>query len=169
MSINGIPLQMKRKPRPGGIFIPRELYQSDAFLSLGKNSIKVLIALLDNRIKEPARKAKDKKRVDRAPNFINLHQLEIPYGVLEKVYKINRSSIPAAIDELLAKGFMTIGHPGGAYKHDKSIYVWSDNYLYWTPGMKPFSKRQKREKHGYQGRRLGATSVNDPNGSAELN
>jgi len=57
---------------------------------------------------------------------INLHQLEIPYGALEKVYKINRSSIPAAIDELLAKGFNEIVHRGGAYKHDKSIYAWSE-------------------------------------------
>ena len=129
---------MKRKPRPGGIFIPRELYQSDAFLSLGKNSIKVLIALLDNRKREPTGKAKDKKKVNRDPIFFNLHELEIPYGVLEKVYKINRSSIPAAIDELLAKGFMTIGHPGGAYKHDKSIYVWSDNYLNWTSRHETF-------------------------------
>jgi hypothetical protein len=167
MSTNGIPLKVKRKPRPGGIFIERELYQSDAFLTLGKNSIKVLIALLDNRKREPPRTAKDKKKAKRKRDFINLHELEIPFGVLEKVYKINRSSIPAAIEELLSKGFMKIVHHGGAYKHDKSIYAWSENFLIWTPGMRPFSKRPRRERRGYQGRRLGATSFNDPNGSAK--
>ena len=146
------------KIKKGGIFIERELYQSDAFLSLGKNAIKVLFALLDNRQMEPQRKAKDKKGNKRKPKFINLNSLEIPYGTLEKVYKISRSNIPAAIDELLAKGFVKISYHGGAYKHDKSIYAWSDNYLLWTKHTAPFEVRPKREKHGYQGRRLGATT-----------
>ena len=159
----------KANHKAGGFYWERELYQSDAFLSLGKNSIKVLIALLDNRERELPRNAKDKKGNKRKPRFINLDHLEIPYGVLEKTYKINRSSIPAAIDELLAKGFIKIVHSGGAYQHDKSIYAWSDNFLMWIPGMKPFSVRPKREKHGYQGRRIGATSPKDRKGPAELN
>ncbi len=68
--------------------------------------MKILIALLDNRQREPQSKAKDKKGNKRKPKFINLNSLEIPYGTLEKVYKINRSSIPKAIDEILAKGFI---------------------------------------------------------------
>ena len=132
--------------------------QSDAFLSLGKNSIKVLIALLDNRQQENPGKAKDKKGNKRKPQFINLDRLEIPYGTLEKVYKINRSSIPRAIDELLARGFIEISYHGGACRHDKNQYALSDNYLLWIPGASPFATRPRREKHGYQGRRLGATS-----------
>ncbi|MBW2321723.1 MAG: hypothetical protein JRF31_13020 [Deltaproteobacteria bacterium] len=97
-----------KKYKSGGIFIERELYQSDAFLSLGKNAIKVLFALLDNRDREPKGKAKDKKGNKRKLKFINLDRLEIPYGTLEKVYKISRSNIPTAIDELLAKGFIKI-------------------------------------------------------------
>ena len=147
-----------KKNIKGGIFIERELYQSDAFLSLGKNAIKVLFAILDNRKREPTNKAKDKKGNKRKPRFINLDSLEIPYGTLEKVYKINRSNIPAAIDELLAKGFIKISYHGGACKHDKSTYAWSDNYLFWTKHTAPFEVRQKRERHGYQGRRLGATA-----------
>ena len=162
---------MIKKPglKTGGIWFKREIYQSEAFLSLGKNSMKALIALLDNRKTESPRHAKDRKGIKRKPKFINLHQLEIPYGVLGKVYKISQSCIPKAIDELLAKGFIEIVHHGGAYKRDKSIYALSDNYLIWTPDMKPFSERPKREKHGYQGRRIGATSPKDRNGPAELN
>jgi hypothetical protein len=160
-----------KKPahKTGGFYWERKLYQSEAFLSLNKNSMKVVIHLLDTRKREAPRNAKDKKGNKRKPRFINLDHLEIPYGALEKTYKINRSSIPAAIDELLAKGFIEIVHRGGAYKHDKSIYAWSDNYLMWSPGMKPFSKRPKLEKHGYQGRRMGTTSLKDRNGPAELN
>lgn len=146
----------KAKIKRGGFYWERELFQSDAFLSLGKNAMKVVIALLDNRQRESKAQARDKKGNQRKPKFINLNCLEIPYGTLEKVYKIPRSSIPAAIDELLAKGFMKISHHGGAWKHDKSQYAWSDNYLLWKPGAKPFETRQKREKHGYQGRKVGA-------------
>lgn len=150
---------MKRKKyKSGGIFIERDLYQSDAFLSLGKNSIKVLFAILDNRKRESIGQAKDKKGTKRKPRFINLDSLEIPYGTLEKVYKINRSNIPAAIDELLAKGFIKISYHGGSCKHDKSTYAWSNNYLLWTKTTAPFETRPRRERHGYQGRRLGATA-----------
>ncbi len=143
--------------KKGGIYIERELYQSDAFLSLGKNAIIILLALLDNRKRETTRQAKDKKGRIRKPRFINLSTLEIPYGTLEKVYNRNRSSIPIAIDELLAKGFIKISYHGGACKHDKSKYALSDNYLLWTPHTAPFEIRPKRERHGYQGRRIGAT------------
>lgn len=145
------------KHKKGGIFIERELYQSDAFLSLGKNAYKVLFAILDNRKREPQGKATGKKGNKRKPRFINLDNLEIPYGTLEKVYKMNRSSIPAAIDELLAKGFIKISYHGGACKHDKSKYAWSENHLIWTPHTKPFEVRPKRERHGYQGRKIGVT------------
>jgi hypothetical protein len=144
---------MKRKQKSGGIFIERELYQSDAFLSLGKNAIKVLFALLDNRQMEPKKKGNKQKR-----KFINLYSLVIPYGTLEKVYKISRSNIPTAIDELLAKGFIKISYHGGACKHDKSTYAWSNNYLFWTKTTAPFETRPRRERHGYQGCKLGATA-----------
>jgi hypothetical protein len=137
----------------GGIFLERDLYQSDAFLSLNKNSIKILIAILDSRIRESKNQAKDKKGRPRKPKFINLDNLMIPYGTIEKKYMVPRGRIPAAIDELMAKGFLKLVHHGGAYKHDKSIYAWSNNYLLWTPSAGPFEVRPKREKHGYQGRR----------------
>ncbi len=148
---------MSRKYKAGGFYWERELYQSDAFLSLNKNSIKILIALLDNRQRENNSQARTKKGNIRKPQFINLDRLEIPYGMLEKVYKIPRSSIPGAIDELLARGFVTISYHGGTYKHDKSKYAWSDNWGIWKPGT-VFSKRPKDTiKRGYQGKKLGAT------------
>ena len=146
-----------KKYKPGGFFVERELYQSEAFLSLGKNAIKALIALLDNRQRETQGQARTKKGNKRKPRFINLDRLEIPYNTLEKVYKINRSSIPGAIDQLLTKGFIKISHHGGACKHDKTRYAWSDNYLLWTQQTAPFETRAKRIRRGYQGRRLGVT------------
>jgi hypothetical protein len=103
---------VRKKYKPGGFYWERQLYQSDAFLSLGKNGIKFLIALLDNRQREKPSEAKDRKGNKRKPKFINLDRLEIPYGTLEKVYNMNRSSIPSAIDDLLAKGFIKISYHG---------------------------------------------------------
>lgn len=153
--------QKRKKIKKGGTFIERELYQSEAFLSLNKNAMKFVIALLDARWLEPMGKAKSRKGKNR--QFINLNNLEVSYGILEKVYKIPRSSIPRAIDDAMAKGFCGISHHGGAYRHDKSEYKWSDNYLLWRPGAKPFQKRPRRERHGYQGRRLGATKETSMN------
>ena len=130
------------------------MYQSDAFLSLNKNSVKLLIALMDARKRETPKQAKDKKGRKRKPKFINLDRLEMPYGTLEKVYRISMRSIPSAIDELLAKGFIRITHPGGGMKHDKAKYALVDDYLLWRPDSKPFAVRPKREHRGYQGRRV---------------
>lgn len=143
-----------KKFRAGGFYWERELYQSDAFLSLNKNSIKLLVALLDARIFEKQSKARDKKGRPRKRKCINLDSLEMPYGTLEKVYKISLRSIPAAIDELLAKGFIRITHRGGAIKHDKSVYALDNDYLLWRPNSKPFAKRPRIERRGYQGRRV---------------
>jgi len=147
---------MKNKYKAGGFYWERELYQSEAFLSLKKNSMKVLIALLDSRQREKPSEARTKKGKKRKPKFVNLDCLEVPYGTLEKVYKIPGRRIPDAIDELLAKGFIQITYRGGAMKHDKSKYALVDNYLLWHPGSAPLATRPKRERRGYQGRNLRA-------------
>jgi hypothetical protein len=145
---------MKNRYKAGGFYWERELYQSEAFLSLNKNSMKVLIALLDSRQREKPSEARTKKGEKRKPKFVNLDCLEVPYGTLEKVYKIPVRRIPDAIDELLAKGFIRITYRGGAIKHDKSKYALVNDYLLWRPESAPFATRPKRERKGYQGRNL---------------
>jgi hypothetical protein len=147
-------IQLTKKYKAGGFYWERELYQSEAFLSLNKNAVKLLIALLDSRQREKPSEAKTKKGNKRKPKFVNLDCLEVPYGTLEKVYKIPERRISGAIDELLAKGFVRITYHGGAIKHDKSKYALVDDYLLWHPGRIPFATRPKRERRGYQGRNL---------------
>ncbi len=139
------------KIKKGGFYWERELYQSDAFLSLTKNAMKIIIAFLDNRkaIKNNSRKGKRKKY-----EFSNLDNLKLPYALFEKTYKISRSNIPKALDDLLEKGFLKIIYRGGCCQHDGSRYALSDNYLLWRPGVKPFETRPKRVRKGYQGRNL---------------
>jgi hypothetical protein len=118
------------KPEYGGFFFERELYQSPAFLSLAKNAMKALIALLDGRdMKNVSPKGKKK-------NFkcMSHDNLRLPYGLLEKTYLIPRGRIPAAIDELMEKGFMERKEAGGSKKHDMAKYALSGRWRLWIPG-----------------------------------
>jgi hypothetical protein len=123
---------------------------------------KLLLALLDNRQREPQKKAKDKKGNKRKPKFTNEHCLIATYGVLEKIYYIPRSSIKRAFNKLIKKGFIEISHQGGTCDHDKSTYKLLDDYLYWNPKTKklPFQVKEPKPDsihRGYQGKKLGAT------------
>lgn len=144
------------KNRAGGFYWGRYVYQSEAFLSLGINEMKMLIALFDVRVFEKPSKAKDRKGAKRKPICTNLERLEAPYTTLEKKYKMNQQGIARAKDELLAKGFIKITHEGGLGKHDKAKYALVDDYLEWKPGMKPIRSRNRDVRRGYQGKGLGA-------------
>jgi hypothetical protein len=144
------------KRKAGGFYWKREVYQSEAFLSLGINAMRFLIALFDVRIRERLSKAKDRKGVKRDPVFINLDKLEMPYTVLEKKYKMNQQGIVRGKDELLAKGFIKITHEGGLGEHDKAKYALIDDFLNWKHGMEPIRLRNRDVKRGYQGKGLGA-------------
>jgi hypothetical protein len=142
------------KPKYGGFFFERELYQSPAFLSLAKNAMKALIALLDGRdMKNVSPKGQKKKF-----KCMNPDNLRLPYGLLEKTYGIPRGRIPAALDELLGKGFIERKHAGGAAKHDMAIYALSERWRLPGSEKATYQVREARQHHGYQGRPLGAVA-----------
>ena len=60
------------------------------------------------------------------------------------------------LDELLAKGFIEIIDPGGAYQKHKAVYGLADDWQYWRPGTPPIRERKKDVKRGFQGKGLGA-------------
>jgi hypothetical protein len=101
-----------------GIYFERDLYLSPAFLSLGKNSIKVLIAFLD------------------AAQGNGSGELSIPYNVLEEVYKIPRSGISRAIGELQQKKILKLVHQGGIGQGDRNRYSLSEDYILWMSEKK---------------------------------
>jgi len=84
--------QLNKRYKPGGFYWERELYQSEAFLSLKRNTMKLIIALLDAREREPAGKAKTKKGAGRKQKFINLGRLR---NAGQEVYQNHRfDSLP---------------------------------------------------------------------------
>ena len=139
---------MAKHKLPPGTWIEREMFESKAFLSLKGFAPQLLLLFLGKRDRQLVL-GKDGKEQHR---FVNLDNLTMPYMTLEKTYHISRPRIVRGIDELLAKGFLKVRHPGGAYKQDKTIYALIDKWLIWHPGV-VFSERKKDVHKGYQGRR----------------
>ena len=151
------------KPKAGGTFIKREMYQSKAFLALGCRgngvysslSPQLLILFLDKRqfVKPKGKKGRNGKRV-----CVNADNLSMTYGEVEKKYGVTKPRFTRAIDELLAKGFIEVKHHGGAYKRDKTIYSLSDEWMLWRTGLVCNSRPKKDVKRGFQGQGKGAVS-----------
>jgi hypothetical protein len=129
---------MAKKPKlPPGTWVERDLFGSKAFISLKGAAPQVLILFLSKRIiKNVGRNGKQKWIC------INCDSISFTYIEAEKKYGITKSRFRRALDELLAKGFISIKHKGGAWQQDKSIYALSDNWQFWGPGM-VFEDREK--------------------------
>jgi DNA-binding PadR family transcriptional regulator len=72
----------------------------------------------------------------------NCSELVFTYIEAEKKYGITKSRFSRAIDDLLAKGFITIKRKGGGYQKDKSVYAISDKWRLWLPNT-VIEKRKK--------------------------
>lgn len=159
---------MKRNDIPrGGYYWERAMYQSDAFLSLSKNAMKLLIALMDARMRDKsgnnARKPGKRSKV----RFTNLDRIQMPYSVLRETYSMNDDGIARAKDELLAKGFISLTREGGTGQHDTALFALIDDYQHWTKGI-VFRTRRRDVRRGYQGKRLGASAPENETRSGNL-
>jgi DNA-binding PadR family transcriptional regulator len=136
--------------------IDTKMYTSRAFLSLNSTSKTLLILFLGKRkLIFP----KDRKGSKGIMVCENCNELTMTYKELEnRPFNFTRPRIVRALDELLAKGFITIVDPGGAYNKHKAVYALSDLWLQWKPGTKPFNKRIRDIKRGFQGQGKGAVS-----------
>ncbi len=121
-----------------GAYLKSEMLESKAYLSLTGAAPQVLTLIL---LKRQFEKHKIKNRS--AKSFcVNCDSLTFTYIEAEKKYGITQPRLTRAIDQLLAKGFVTCKHHGGAYKQDKNIFGLIDKYLIWKPGV-VFEERKK--------------------------
>ena len=120
-----------------GTWVDRDMFESKAFLSLKGFAPQLLILFLGKRqMLKYGRKGKEKKIC------VNRDSLTFAYVEARKKYGITKSRFSRAIDELLAKGFITIVHQGGGFKQDKSIYALSEKWMLWQTGI-VFETREK--------------------------
>lgn len=119
----------KKMPKPPpGTWIERDMFESPAYLALRGLAPQLLILILGKRhIVSAGRKGKQKRICT------NHDTLSFTYIEAEKKYGITKARLARAIDDLLAKGFLTIKHQGGAYRQDKTIYALSNKWTLWSP------------------------------------
>ena len=121
---------MGKPKKPSGTWLERKLFQSQAYFALGGCAPQLLTIFMGKRQFEkfPAKKGRD--------NLFcaNGNSLTFTYLEAEKSYGITKSRFSRGIDELLAKGFISIVRSGGAYQQDKTVYALSDRWERWAPG-----------------------------------
>lgn len=120
-----------------GTFIERELYESKAYLSLSGFAPQLLTLVLGKRQFEKQGRPGKEKKICR-----NCDSLNITYTEFFNHYGITQPRMTRALDELLAKGFLTTVRPGGAFRQDKAVYALSTNWCIWQPGT-VFETRKK--------------------------
>jgi hypothetical protein len=126
---------------PSGTWVERELFKSKAFIALKGVAPQVLILFLGKRQMRHVELGGKKRWT-----CLNRDSISFTYVEAEKKYGITKSRFSRALEELLAKGFITCKHRGGGYQQDKSIYALSDKWRFWSPG----TVLEKREKESVQ-------------------
>ena len=135
---------MGKKYNSGGTWIEREMFESEAYLSLKGFSPQLLTLILAKRqFRNHGRRGKEKKVC------INCDKLNITYTEFNNRYGITQPRMTRSIDQLLAKGFLSIVNPGGTYKQDKAIYALSTNWVIWQPGMVFESRERESVARGF--------------------
>lgn len=115
---------------PAGTWVERDLFESKAFIALGGIAPQLLIFFLSKRQFITDGRDGKKKRV-----CTNYDNLSFTYKEARQKYDLTCPRFTRGIDELLAKGFITIKHQGGAYRHDKTVYGLSENWKNWLHSM----------------------------------
>jgi hypothetical protein len=128
---------MGKRKLPAGTWVERRLMESAAFLSLRGFAPQLLILILAKRQFERVGKKGREERV-----CTNADSLTFTYAEAKAKYGLSVPKVFRAVDELLAKGFLSIRHHGGAYKQDKTLYALSDRWTSWLPGT-VFERRPK--------------------------
>lgn len=137
----------KTKAAPG-TWIEREMFESKAYINLKGFAPQLLTLFLAKRHIEKYGRAGKEKRI-----CTNCDRLNFTYIEARKKYGISQPRFTRAIDELLAKGFISIKHQGGTYKQDKTIYSLSDKWLLWHENI-VFEKRAKDKlQRGFRNRK----------------
>lgn len=95
-----------------------------------------------------------KREMTKSHECKNEKNITLTYLELENLHGdsgLSRSSISRGIADLMAKGFIEIVHPGGAYQKDKTVYGLCHEWEFWEPG-RVVREKTKGKKVGCMGR-----------------
>jgi hypothetical protein len=141
-----------------GAFVDALLLESKAYLSLIGIAPQVLMLIMLKRQFEKVHAGKPGKVGNRTCE--NSNSLSLTYIEAKKKYGITQPRLTRAIDDLLAKGFLTKIHPGGGYQKDKALYGLSDKYLMWQPGSVIENRKKDPIQRGFRRPKQSSTFQN---------
>ena len=105
------------KKQAKGVYLTSEIIESQSFHNLSGTAKEILLLFLLKR-SFPTIKIKGKpQRICTNWNKINFCYSEA------KKRGFSQKRFTRAIDDLLAKGFISIVHPGGGFEKDKAVYM----------------------------------------------
>jgi hypothetical protein len=121
---------MGRNRKSAGTWLEREMFLSPAYFALKGCAPQLLTVFMGKRNFErlPVKKGRNNMVC------INCQELTFTYIEAENSCGITKSRFSRGIDELLAKGFISVVRLGGTHKHDKTVFALSDRWKRWTPG-----------------------------------
>jgi hypothetical protein len=131
-----------------GAYVEAAIFESKAYLSLIGIAPQVLMLFMLKRQFEKAPAGKREKMGKKI--CVNSNCLSLTYIEAKNKYGITQPRFTRAIDELLAKGFLTKKHPGGGYQKDKAVYGLSDKYLKWQPGSVIENRKKDPLQRGFR-------------------
>jgi len=143
---------------PQKVWIDTDLIDSPAFHSLTGYAPQLLITLFRKRRWDRLPKKKNQKRKYLCTNLDSLNIVYTEY--LKK--GISKGRLSQAIGQLLARGFITLIHHGGAFDKDKSVYALSDQWIIWNKRV-TFEERPKiKVQRGFCKPKKITTQINRP-------
>ena len=144
---------MKRKlPKTRGIFIERDILESDAYWDLTGAAIQVYMVFLMKRVLSDKSFGKDKAR-------IVANNGEITYTFVEawKNHRIPKSTFLRARDQLIKVGLIEIAENGGI--HHTTKYALSNNWKHFPE--KTFERAKSGNLVGMEHRYSKGTAISD--------
>ena len=136
---------MKKIKVPPGTWFEREMFQSKAYHALNGWAPQMLTIFLSKRnFGKSGRRGKEKRFCT------NCTELEFSYSEAKSRFGITVPRFKRALDDLLAKGFISISYHGGTHRHDKSKYSLSNKWGTWAPGDVLEIRHRENIHRGFQ-------------------
>lgn len=146
------------RKQPKGTWIATELINSDAWRSLSKFASDLLLWIYTRRQYPP------KSRTDRDGRSLfnyweptNAGRTLIPYKTIEKFFDQHprmyrkppsKKTIKAALDQLMARGFISLEKLGGDGAGDMNYYRLTNNWRVWRDGDPDVFTRSGKMRKG---------------------
>lgn len=139
---------MAKSKAKSGTWFPREMSRSRAYWALSGTAKGILLQFLM------------KRNMNNQHHCTNINELTMTYKELENIFGkkpdgkpdgVSRGAITKGLNDLLAKGFISIIKQGGAFQKDKTIYGLTDDWKQWRKGdvlrTKPRGRNAGRPTH----------------------